>query len=83
MEMARRHALTDPQWTELAPPLPAELPRTGLPNRDRRATLDGIRRRPRTGAPWRGPPERCGLWQTVHARFRSWRQAGIWDEDRG
>ena len=33
----------------------------------------------RCGAPWRELPERCGPWQTVYARFRKWRDAGIFD----
>jgi transposase len=32
----------------------------------------------RTGAPWRGLPERYGPWRTVASRFYRWQRAGIW-----
>lgn len=77
--MGRRHALTDDQWTRIAPHLPPHKPRTGKPNHDHRTIIDGILWRLKTGAPWRDLPERYGKWQTVYSRFRRWQQAGIWD----
>lgn len=77
--MAERHALTDAQWTKLAPLLPPERPATGRPNRPHRLVLDAILWRLATGASWRDLPERFGSWQTAYSRFRRWQAAGIWD----
>ncbi len=77
--MARRHELTDDQWTRLAPHLPPQKPPTGKPNRDHRTVVNGILWKLRTGAPWRDLPERYGPWQTAYTRFRRWQQAGVWD----
>jgi transposase len=77
--MARRHELTDDQWTRLGPLLPPERPATGRPNRDHRTILNGILWHLRTGAPWRDLPERYGPWPTVYSRFRRWQLAGVWD----
>jgi transposase len=77
--MARRHELTDDQWTRLEPHLPPQKPPTGKPNRDHRTVVNGILWKLRTGAPWRDLPERYGPWQTVYTRFRRWRLAGVWD----
>ena len=75
----RRHELTDEQWARLTPLLPPRKPRTGRPNHDHRAILNGMLWILRTGAPWRDLPERYGSWQTVYSRFRRWQQAGIWE----
>jgi transposase len=78
--MVQRHALTDEQWTKLAPLLPPERPATGRPNRPHRLILDAILWRLTTGSQWRDLPERFGSWQTAYSRFRRWQQAGIWDQ---
>jgi transposase len=74
-----RHALSDAQWTRLAPLLPPQKPKTGRPALDHRLIIDGILWILRTGAPWRDLPERYGSWHTVSSRFYRWRQAGVWD----
>lgn len=74
----RRHELTDEQWEQLAPLLPAQRPTTGRPAKDHRVVLNGILWILRTGAPWRDLPERDGNWKTVSSRFTRWRQAGVW-----
>lgn len=74
----RRRELTDKQWERLKPLLPPQKPRTGRPSRDHRTIVDGILWVLRTGAPWRGLPERYGPWQTVASRFYRWRKAGVW-----
>lgn len=33
----------------------------------------------RTGAPWRDPPKRHGLWKTVYHRFNALRRTGLLD----
>jgi transposase len=75
----RRHDLTNEQWQRLEPLLPPQKPRTGRPNSDHRAIINGILWILRTGAPWRDMPERYGSWSTVYSRFQRWRKAGIWD----
>ena len=42
--------------------------------------LNGILYWLNTGIPWRDPPERFGLWQSVYSRFRIWTKAGIWED---
>jgi len=72
--------LTDDQWERIAPLLPAQKPRTGRPAKDHRTTLSAMLWVARTGASWRDLPEHLGPWQTVHGRYRRWRQAGIWQQ---
>jgi transposase len=76
----RRGELTDKQWRRLEPLLPARKPKTGRPNNDHRAVINGILWVLRTGAPWRDLPERYGKWSTVSSRFYRWQKAGKWDE---
>jgi transposase len=77
--MVGRGELTDEQWAELEPLLPPERPRTGRPNKDHRAVVNGIVWKLRTGAPWRDLPERYGPWSTAYSRFWRWQRAGLWD----
>lgn len=37
-----------------------------------------MRRRTRTGAPWRDVPERYGPWNRVYDLFRRWHRDGVW-----
>ena len=75
----RDRELTDEQWAALAPHLPPQRAETGRPAKDHRAVVEAILWRLRTGAPWRGLPERYGPWQSVYTRFRRWQAAGVWD----
>lgn len=70
--------LTDHQWSDLEPLLPAPCRGPGRPRHDARLVVDGILWRYRTGAPWRALPEVFGPWQTVYARFRRWQRDGTW-----
>ena len=78
LKVVTRYELTDRQWWHLAPLLPPQRPRTGRPNNEHRAILNGILWVLRTGAPWRDMPERYGPVGTVSSRFYRWRQTGIW-----
>lgn len=78
--MVRRYELTDEQWSQLAPLLPPQRPRTGRPSLDHRTVLNGILWIKRSGSPWRDLPERYGNWKTVSSRFYRWQQQGIWAE---
>src|SRR3712207_2107823 len=71
--------LTNEEWAQLQPLLPAQKPPTGRPAHDHRRIINGMLWIARTGAPWRDLPERYGAVGTVSSRFYRWRQAGIWD----
>ncbi|TYC07981.1 IS5 family transposase, partial [Micromonospora sp. MP36] len=75
---ARRHDLTDAQWTGLRSVLPAEPGRGRPPRWTKRQIIDGIRWRVRTGTPWRDVPEVYGPWQTLYRWFRRWQRDGTW-----
>jgi transposase len=74
-----RGDLTNEEWVQLQPLLPAQKPRTGRPAHDHRRIINGMLWIARTGAPWRDLPERYGAIGTVSSRFYRWRHAGIWN----
>ncbi|MFJ6706547.1 IS5 family transposase [Streptomyces sp. NPDC091283] len=73
-----RGDLTNGQWERLE----RLLPMGKKPGRPRtwthRQLIDGIRRRTRTGAPWRDLPERYGPWDRAYDLFRRWQRDGTW-----
>ena len=74
-----RSVLTDAQWERLSPRLPGQAQLPGTTARDTRLFVAAVRGRARCGVSWRDlPAERSGPWHTVCARFRRWRQAGVW-----
>ncbi|MFG2943439.1 IS5 family transposase [Streptomyces sp. NPDC048282] len=75
--MIGRGELTDAAWEALKPLLPAA-DRSGRPWRDHRQVVNGVLWRLRTGAPWRGLPERYGPWRTAYERFARWEADGTW-----
>jgi transposase len=75
---AARGDLTDAQWAVIALLLPAPADRGRPPIRCRRRLIDGVRRRVRTGAPWRDVPARYGPWPTIYGLFRRWQRDGTW-----
>ena len=74
-----RGDLTDQQWRQIEPLLPAQKPRIGRPSKDHRTIINGILWVLRTGAPWRDLPEGYGPWPTVASRFYRWRKKGLWE----
>jgi transposase len=79
LAVTRRHDLTDAQWADLAPLLPA-VSGTGRPPKwTKRQLIDGIRWRVRVGAPWRDVPEVYAPWQTIYGLFRCWQRDGTWE----
>ena len=76
--MVKKGELTDEAWARIAPLL-RENGRRGGRWRDHREVVNGILWKLRTGAPWRGLPERYGPWQTCYDRFSRWRRDGTWD----
>ena len=78
--MTRRYELTDQEWEQIAPLLPAEKnSRPGRPSKDNRLMINAMVWIARSGAPWRDLPERYGPWKSVYSRFRKWIEAGILD----
>lgn len=73
--------ITDAQWQQLRPLLPARRWRRGGPGRpprDLRLVLNGILYRAKTGSQWPMLPPPFGPWQTVYGYFNRWRQNGHW-----
>jgi transposase len=58
----------------LPPPAARGRPRVAPPQ-----ILGGIVWVMRTGSAWRYVPPAFGPWETVHSRYRLWRQDGTWD----
>src|SRR5437867_344996 len=77
--MAQRHELTDEQWTLVEPLVEIAAAKTGGTRRSAREMLNGVLCILRTGAPWRGLPERFGPWQTVYEYFGLWRSNGSYN----
>lgn len=75
---ARRHDLTDAQWTRLQPVLPVVSGKGRPPKWTKRQIIDGIRWRVRTGTPRRDVPEVYAPWQTLYGWFRRWQREGTW-----
>ena len=76
-----RYELTDSEWKRIKDQLPPEHPKVGNRGRpakyDNRCIMNGILWIARTGSPWRTLSERYGKWQAVYARYRQWKQLGI------
>ena len=79
----KRYELTESEWNRIKDILPPEHPKEGKRGRpakcDNRTALNGMLWIARGGAPWRELPERYGPWQTVYARFRKWRDMGVFE----
>ncbi len=74
-----RGDLGEAEWHALEQLLPPARGRRGRPPLDRRATINGILWRLRTGAPWRDVPERYGNWNSIARCFRRWCENGTWE----
>lgn len=74
-----RRVLTDDQWARIEGMLPG---REGLPGRsgaDNRLFVDAVLWMAYNAARWRDLPPEFGKWTSVHARFRRWSLAGVWE----
>ncbi len=72
-----RAQLTDEEWEFIKPYLP--IGRFGPYPERLRQQFEGVIWRFRTGGQWREIPREFGAWQTVHNRFRQWRDAGVFE----
>ena len=75
--MVGRGELTDKAWAVIEPPLPESGRRSGRWH-DHRQVINGILRKPRTGAPWQDLSEPYRPWETCHERPRRWTDDGAW-----
>jgi putative transposase len=72
--------LTDQEWWGLAPLLPAARPGGRPRSVDLRRVLTGLFSLVRSGCAWRSLPRDYGPWSTVYHDFRTWRNAGVWEQ---
>ena len=77
--------LTDEQWVLIQPLIPPSSPHAhGRPPAEPRATLNGILRKIRLGAPWYDLPpcasDRYPSWQTCYRRYRRWQSLDLMEE---
>lgn len=77
--MKHRHALTDEQYTRLAPLLSGKPGDPGRTASNNRLFIDAVLWIMRTGAPWADLPERFGKYDSVYQRFNRWAKQGRWE----
>ena len=71
--------IPDEMWERIAPllPLASPHPKGGRPWQPARKMMDAIFYALRTGCQWKALPRSLGAGSTVHDRFQSWREAGL------
>jgi putative transposase len=77
--------LTDTQWQHLVPLIPPAKPGGRPRSVNRRAIVNAIFYRTKTGCPWRGRPlgsmpHDFPPWGTVAGYYRIWRRDGTWQQ---
>jgi putative transposase len=72
--------LTDTEWEQLVPLVPAVKPGGRPPKHSRREILNGIFYAVRSGSAWKLLPHDLPPWRTVYHYFWFWRRAGIWQQ---
>ena len=74
-----RRTLTDEQWERIEGHLPGRAGMRGRSGADNRLFVDAVLWMAGNAARWRDLPAVFGKWSGVHARFRRWSHAGVWD----
>lgn len=74
-----RRTLTDAQWHRIEEHLPGKKGDPGRSGADNRLFVDAILWMAYNAARWRDLPPDFGRWTGVHARFRRWSHAGVWE----
>src|SRR5512136_3100469 len=72
--------LTNAQWDRIEQIItnsPSSTEHRGRPQRNPREVPDGILWVLRSGAPWKGVPQRYPPYQTCHRRFQQWVRQGV------
>lgn len=72
--------LTDEEWQQIEPLLPAEKPVGKEREVDLRDVLNAIFYRADNGIKWRALPSDFPAWQTVYGYFRVWVKLGVWEQ---
>ena len=72
--------LRDEEWAVLAPLIPPAKPGGRPRTTEIREVLNAIFYLLRSGGAWRLLPHEFPPWQTVYDYFRSWRNAGLWEQ---
>jgi putative transposase len=70
--------LTDAEWAQLSPLLPAPARRGRPRSWALRLLVNALFYVLRTGCPWRYLPREYPPWQTAYTTFRQWRLHGVW-----
>ncbi len=70
--------LTDVEWHQIEPLVPAPKPGGRPAQHQRREILNAVFYLARSGGSWRMLPHDFPPWQTVYDYFRQWRQDGTW-----
>src|SRR4051794_1982438 len=83
-DLGAGHALSDEQYTLLAPLIPPAKPGGRPRSADMRRLLDGLFYLVRTGCRWRHlpPPPAFPPWRTVYGYMRAFADAGVWETIR-
>src|SRR3984893_4470597 len=72
--------LTDSEWDQLQPLVPAPKPGGRPAKHSRREILNGIFYIVRSGSAWKLLPHDLPPWRTIYHYFWSWRGAGTWQK---
>ncbi len=72
--------LTETQWNEINPLIPAALPGGRRRSVDLREVLNGVLYLNRSGCSWRQLPHDFPPWGTVHYYYRRFRIDGTWQK---
>ena len=75
------YTISDALWQRIEPLLPPLPPRFSKhrPHIDDRQAMEAMFYVLRTGCKWEELPDDLGTENLVHARFREWREAGVFD----
>ena len=76
----RRHERTDEEFDQIKDLLPGREKSVGVTAQDNRLFVHAVIQVFKTGAPWRGLPERFSKWSRVHRRFSRWPDSGVFDK---
>ena len=74
-----RRTLSDAQWHRIGNHLPGKKSDPGRNGTDNLLFVDAILWMAYNAARWRDLPAEFGKWTGVHARFRRWSHAGVWE----
>jgi putative transposase len=73
-------SLTNSEWKQIEPLLPAQKLFGRPPRSDKRDLLDALFYVVRTGCAWRLLPHDLPPWRIVYYYFMVWRKAGLWQK---